>query len=54
MAITFTNGITISNYLYPFTSFRFTTAGVSGSTGPLGTTILASYNNNFTSIERLY
>lgn len=46
MAITFTNGITISNYLYPFTSFRFTTAGVSGSTGPLGATILASYTGS--------
>jgi hypothetical protein len=46
MAITFTNGITVSNYLYPFTSFRFTTAGISGSTGPLGTTLLAAYTGS--------
>lgn len=46
MAITFINGVTISNYLYPFTSFRFTSAGVSGSTGPLGTRLLGAYTGS--------
>ena len=47
MAITFSNGFTIgSTALYPFTSFRFTTAGISGSTGPLGTTLLAAYTGS--------
>lgn len=47
MAITFSNGFTIgSNALYPFTSFRFTTAGISGSAGPLGTALLAAYTGS--------
>jgi hypothetical protein len=32
--------------LYPFTSFTFTTAGTSGSAGPLGTRILAAYTGS--------
>ncbi len=35
-----------STALYPFTSFIFTTAGTSGSTGPLGTRILAAYTGS--------
>ena len=34
------------NALYPFTSFRFTTAGVSGSLGPSGSVILAAYTGS--------
>ena len=46
MAITFINGITISNYLYPFSSFRFTTAGATGSIGPSGSALLAAYTGS--------
>jgi len=48
MAIEFRGGnISIgSTALYPFTSFMFTTAGTSGSTGPLGTRILAAYTGS--------
>lgn len=47
MAITFSNGVTIGSLaLYPFSSFTFTTIGISGSTGPLGTTILAAYTGS--------
>lgn len=47
MAIEFSNGFIIGSLaLYPFTSFRFTTAGASGSTGPLGTTLLAAYTGS--------
>lgn len=47
MAITFSNGFTIGALeLYPFTSFRFTSAGVTGSTGPIGTRILAAYTGS--------
>lgn len=35
-----------STALYPFTSFMFTSARVSGSTGPLGTTLLAAYTGS--------
>jgi hypothetical protein len=49
MAIIFSNGFrtsAISVALYPFTSFTFTSARVSGSTGPLGTTLLAAYTGS--------
>jgi hypothetical protein len=47
MAITFSNGFSIGSLaLYPFTSFTFTTAGTSGSAGPLGTRILAAYTGS--------
>lgn len=48
MAIEFRGGsLSIgSTALYPFTSFMFTTAGTSGSTGPLGTRILAAYTGS--------
>jgi len=47
MAIEFSNGFTIGAIeLYPFTSFTFTTAGTSGSTGPLGTRLLATYTGS--------
>lgn len=47
MAITFSNGFTIGSLaLYPFTSFTFTTIGISGSTGPLGTALLAAYTGS--------
>jgi hypothetical protein len=47
MAIQFSNGFTIGSLaLYPFTSFTFTTVGISGSTGPLGTAILAAYTGS--------
>jgi hypothetical protein len=48
MAITFSNGFIIgaTTALYPFTSFTFTSARVSGSTGPLGTTLLAAYTGS--------
>ena len=47
MAITFSNGVTIGSLaLYPFTSFRFTTAGISGSLGPSGSVLLAAYTGS--------
>jgi hypothetical protein len=48
MAISFIGGdLTIGpTALYPFSSFRFTTAGVSGSNGPLGTRLLSSYTGS--------
>ena len=47
MAITFLNGVTIGpTELYPFTSFRFTSAGVSGSNGPSGSRLLAAYTGS--------
>lgn len=47
MAIEFTNGIRIgTTALYPFTSFTFTTAGISGSNGPSGSIILAAYTGS--------
>ena len=48
MAIEFRGGslITGSNALYPFTSFRFTSAGVTRSFGPSGSVILAAYTGS--------
>ena len=48
MAIQFIGGsLTIGALsLYPFTSFRFTTAGVSGSMGPSGSALLAAYTGS--------
>jgi hypothetical protein len=47
MAITFSNGFRIgSTALYPFTSFTFTTVGVSGSLGPSGSILLAAYTGS--------
>ena len=48
MAIEFRGGnLTIGpNALYPFTSFMFTTAGVTGSLGPSGSVILAAYTGS--------
>jgi hypothetical protein len=49
MAITFSNGFTtsaITNALYPFTSFTFTSARASGSLGPSGSAILAAYTGS--------
>ena len=48
MAIEFRGGnLTIGpNALYPFTSFRFTTAGASGSIGPSGSAILSAYTGS--------
>jgi Glycine rich protein len=47
--ITFSKGFTItplSNTLYPFSAFTFTTAGVSGSTGPTLAQMLAAYTGS--------
>jgi hypothetical protein len=47
MAITFSNGFRIgSTALYPFTSFTFTTVGVSGSLGPSGSVLLSAYTGS--------
>lgn len=48
MGISFIGGgLTIGpNALYPFTSFMFTTAGVTGSIGPSGSAILAAYTGS--------
>jgi hypothetical protein len=48
MAIEFRGGsLTIGpNALYPFTSFTFTTAGVTGSLGPSGSVILSAYTGS--------
>jgi hypothetical protein len=48
MGIEFRGGSLLigSPALYPFTSFTFTTIGISGSTGPLGTALLAAYTGS--------
>jgi hypothetical protein len=47
MAIEFRNGLSIGpNALYPFTSFTFTTLGISGSIGPSGSVILSAYTGS--------
>ena len=47
MAVIFDNGFyTSARQLYPFSSFTFTTAGVSGSFGPSGSVLLASYTGS--------
>ena len=48
MGIEFRGGsLTIGpNALYPFTSFRFTTARASGSIGPSGSAILSAYTGS--------
>lgn len=47
MAIQFTNGFTIgSTALYPFTSFTFTTAGITGSVGPTLNALLIAYTGS--------
>ncbi len=48
MAIEFRGGSLLigSTALYPFTSFTFTTAGVTGSLGPSGSVLLAAYTGS--------
>jgi hypothetical protein len=47
MAITFLNGFRIGpTELYPFSSFTFTSAGITGSNGPSGSVLLAAYTGS--------
>ncbi len=47
MAITFLNGFRIGpTELYPFSSFTFTTTGISGSTGPTYNQLMVAYTGS--------